>query len=407
MPTVYRNFSALKLLDIDKRFHIFERTNARTVLDLAGAPGGFSQVALEQMMLLHYHHAPSFSPKAPTPSEHDFSKKRKVASSCFGRDVSLSSLPPLVISVDQRHLHPLHAPHSLRLQANIEDICTLQRLVDAALGNIPAGDACAPPTGVLSTTGLSPPVKRPVEVVLHDGVCVVAGQNSFSVSYAQNQMVLQVLRFTCQFFSHQLTSGCWTSKIASSPSLFSAASSSSQESNSLSSGSFSRSRPLRGTKREDSAHSAANQVPLISFSSQLPVAFVSKVFQSSHFPGVLQAFRTFFNDVAVHTPLIRWKNDFSSTSGTKAMKQLEAYVVANGFRVSKWLQYVKAQRLHGEKQNHRNAQRERSGYSQSKRDPLSMPPYEEDLSHGKSFFWRCVGCQQLRFGVAPCPSCSE
>lgn len=390
MPTVYRNFSALKLLDLDRRFHIFECTNARTVLDLAGAPGGFTQIALDQMMLLHYHNTCGVSSNISVPIECPRPKgKKKRTVQCISKEDGLSFLTPLVISVDQRPIQPLHSPHSVRLQANIEDGDTLHRLVDRALLWKPSEDELPSPSmRCPSSYDRSDLIKRPIQVVLHDGVSVVKGQNSFSVSYAQNRMVMQVLRFTCQMFSHQATSGYWPCNRDSTP---------------FQKGSMT----TRGDQPE------ARAVPRHPISPSLPVIFVSKVFHSSHFPLVVRAFRRFFNDVHVHTPLVHPNNGSSQYGEKKIKKPLETYLVAREFRVDKWLQYIKNQRLHGERVNRQyhhalpNSSSIRSYGTKIKGDVLSMPPNVEDLPHGKSFFWRCVGCQQLRSGAAPCPLCSS
>lgn len=401
MPTVFRNFSALKLLDLNRHLHIFERTNARTVLDLAAAPGGFSQVALDQMMLLHYHGMRFFSGDGNYTAHCRSKRQRRVSFDVAYKDTYLCSLPPLVISVDQRPLHSLYASHSVRLQANIEDTAHLHHLVDGALSCTPRDDK----SRGLSTSSLHPFLsssfpKRPIQVVLHDGVSVTPGQHSFSVSYAQNQMVMQLLRFTCELFTRQVASGCWPCMTQCIPC-------SSSKSHSLSTFTDKVFDPPSklGKNSPVVKQPCADLSSAVSF--PLPVIFLSKVFQSSHFPVVLRAFRSFFRDVAVHVPLVRCENDSFHTKDKKTKRQLEAYVVGSEFRADRWQEYIKSKHLRREKpwkQCHRSPQ----GFYRIRKesDVLSMPPDAEDVPRGKSFFWRCVGCQQLRSGVNPCPFCA-
>ncbi|CAJ1991250.1 FtsJ-like methyltransferase [Leishmania donovani] len=58
---MYRCQSALKLLEINDRYRIFHRLRPSTVVDLAAAPGGFAQVALELM------HLPENAPQSALP----------------------------------------------------------------------------------------------------------------------------------------------------------------------------------------------------------------------------------------------------------------------------------------------------------------------------------------------------
>lgn len=401
MPTVYRNFSALKLLDLNNHFRIFERTNARTVLDLAAAPGGFSQVALEEMMLLHYRGERFLSVNDNYTAHCRSKRQRRVSFDSAYKDTYLSSLPPLIISVDQRSLHPLYASHSVRLQANIEDTAHLHHLVDGALSCTPRDDKCRG-CSTSSLHLLSSPsfFKRPIQVVLHDGVSVTPGQHSFSVSYAQNQMVMQLLRFSCELFTRQVASSCWSNRKECVPFASSISQSFSTSTNRI----FTPPSKV-GKSAADVKRPCSNLSSTVSF--PLPVIFLSKVFQSSHFPAVLRAFRSFFRDVVVHVPLARCENDLFLTKDKKTKPPLEAYVIGSDFRVDRWLHYLKSKHLRREKPRKRCHRSPQDFYSvREKGDVLSMPPDEEDLPRGKSFFWRCVGCQQLRSGANPCPFCA-
>lgn len=159
---MYRCQSAHKLVELDAHFRLFTRFHPRTVVDLAAAPGGFSQVALQLMQ---------------------------------NKDVSLSSslaLPPLVIAVDQRAIEPL--PGLVAVRGNILQHKQVLQTVQRSLQSPPA------PTPSHRPVGSSTP-RRVVEMVLHDGVSVVKGQHAFSVTYAQNQMALSTLLLASKLFA--------------------------------------------------------------------------------------------------------------------------------------------------------------------------------------------------------------
>lgn len=321
MPTVYRCRSALKLIEIQNNFNVFGRTRALTVVDLAAAPGGFSQVALEEMVTQHRQTCTSRSHQATHNHQNDL------------------LLSPFVVAVDQRPIRPLHGSHAI-IQANIQDNKTLHVEVQNAL-------LAATPSAYLR----SQKCIRPVDVVLHDGVSVASGQKFFSVTYAQNQMVLQMLKWTGDLFSEQAVHQGISSMVQSVSSV-------------------------------DVSYSSKRQTPY-------SVAFVSKVFRSRHFPAVLTAFQTFFSHVASFRP---------SATGTSSE---EMYLVAIGFRTHRWVAYKKQQK------------RVQLGCCSGKRKEhsanlFSLPPFPEDLPRGREdFFWRCVGCQELRQGVVRCPQCGE
>lgn len=336
MPTVFRSNSALKLVELSFHFPIFH--HARTVLDLAAAPGGFSQVALEQMSLMCYQ---------PT------SVREGGGRSDRERRSSSSPLEPLVIAVDQRDIWPLHGLHTIH-QLNIQHTGLLHRCVANSL------DLASPP-GISSSL---PSRRRVVDVVLHDGVSVHSGQDDFSVFYAQNQMVLQILRFSCELFTRQ------------------------SDLNVLPVGD--NYRHSQKGRAPEGRHNFAVQAPSACRLPVLPVFFVSKVFRSSQLDLVMEAFRTFFQHVQQYRP-----------SATPA-SSLETYVIANGFRSHRWREYEEAKRKGPEVFRLWSRHKKWKG----RRDVFSLPPSVHDLPRGKQFIWKCVGCQELRFGVSNCPLCS-
>ncbi|KAG5471290.1 hypothetical protein LSCM1_01364 [Leishmania martiniquensis] len=163
---MYRCQSALKLIELHDRYEIFHRFRPSTVVDLAAAPGGFAQAALELM------HLPKNAPH--------------------------SGLPPLVIAVDQRPIDPMPGLVAVR-----GDILQHQQILRAVEGVF--SDATAPgtrPPPLLSCAASAAPLARSVDMVFHDGVSVVKGQRAFSVTYAQNQMALSALLLASKLFQH-------------------------------------------------------------------------------------------------------------------------------------------------------------------------------------------------------------
>lgn len=363
MPTVYRNHSALKLVELSERFPIFHR--ARTVLDLAAAPGGFSQVAMEQMSLAYHH---------PT-------RRNKASCSRNARNDGLptSVLEPMVIAVDQRGIWPLHGIHRLH-QLNIQHTSLLHRCV---INSLSSSTSTSPPRHSFAPslpsaiTGRSP---RVVDVVLHDGVSVRSGQDSFSVAYAQNQMVLQVLRFSCELFSREADDHEPVRR-SSPPSTYPRLVGRSADD---AIGEAGRMADCRDTNLERGNHSSG-RVPA------LPVFVVSKIFRSSQLDLVMEAFQTFFQHVEQYRPT------------ATPPSSLESYVVASGFRTNYWRQYEDVKRKGTEAFKVWLQRQKKNKYG---RDVFSVPPSAHDLPLGKQFVWKCVGCQELRFGSSVCPLCT-
>lgn len=151
--STYRCQSAHKLLELDDRFSLFKRSRCNTVLDLAAAPGGFAQVALERMSAL--------SPGAALPS-------------------------PKVIGVDLRPIDPL--PGLVAVRCDIlrhQDV--LRRVRDELALEEGEGEG-------EEDVGAA---RRSIGVVLHDGVSVVRGQRACSVTYGQCQMAMSALQLAC------------------------------------------------------------------------------------------------------------------------------------------------------------------------------------------------------------------
>ncbi|KAG8338773.1 putative FtsJ like methyltransferase [Trypanosoma vivax] len=145
--TTFRCRSAYKLLELDESLNIFT-DDCRTVVDLAAAPGGFSQVALQRMRM----------------------------------GSGMNKLNPLVVAVDRRSIEPLSGLCAIKCDINHHS-SVVRHVVDALKQETGAGNG-----------------GRHVDVVLHDGVSVGRWQSAFSVTYGQNQMVMGALRLACSIF---------------------------------------------------------------------------------------------------------------------------------------------------------------------------------------------------------------
>lgn len=156
----YRCKSAYKLVELDDKFHIFRDGGCRTVLDLAAAPGGFSEVALQRM-------------NAATASA-----KQKSHTAASSSSSPSFLLPPLVVAIDQRTLAPLDGLVSIRC-----DVLDQRRVLQHLRPHLDG----AP--------------RRSLDLVLHDGVSVVPGQAAFSVTYAQGQMALSSMQLAAHAFT--------------------------------------------------------------------------------------------------------------------------------------------------------------------------------------------------------------
>lgn len=177
---MYRCQSAHKLAELDAKFGIFKRAGCNTTLDLAAAPGGFAQVALERMTAAAA--AATVVPARPS---------------------------PMVIGVDLRPIEPL--PGLVTVRCNIlhhHEICKhVRRVMDA--------DQRA------STGARGSPRGRAVKVITHDGVSVVQGQRALSVTYSQNQMTLSALQLACIVLdTHGCSSTTGDGKSGGGPSFF-------------------------------------------------------------------------------------------------------------------------------------------------------------------------------------------
>ncbi|EAN90379.1 hypothetical protein, conserved [Trypanosoma cruzi] len=149
---MYRCRSAHKLLELDAAYHLFAWP-CRTVVDLAAAPGGFAQVALQRM-------------------------------ACTSLPTSTEDVRPVVIAFDQRPIEPMEGLFSVKCDVNDHPrvMAYTARLLRTLQGE-------------------NETQRKDVHVVLHDGVSVVKGQSLFSVTYGQNQMALGALRLAGSFFA--------------------------------------------------------------------------------------------------------------------------------------------------------------------------------------------------------------
>lgn len=175
----YRCQSAHKLVELNQHFSFIPNYEMRrrssaplpwchTVLDLAAAPGGFSQVAVELMQ----------AQREPAP----------VASAGGQRDVARSSpLAPTVLAFDQRAIEPL--PHVTTFKGSLLNHSFVSRAIQPHLERRQKELRQAGSSSGRSSSG--PPLT--LSGVLHDSVSVVKGQRAFSVMYAQSQMVLSTL----------------------------------------------------------------------------------------------------------------------------------------------------------------------------------------------------------------------
>ncbi|CCW71608.1 unnamed protein product [Phytomonas sp. Hart1] len=254
--TKYRCQSAFKLVELDRKFKIFCKDGCRTVIDLAAAPGGFTQVALEGMNRNYIGNRTNIGIK------NNISR--------------LYRLKPLVIAVDSRPIEPI-ANEIRILRCNVLHHRKLIKQLNPLL-KFNNDEICT-----ISNSNANNPnsiMHRAVDVVLHDGVSVVAGQHAFSVTYAQNQMVLSALLLACKAFSLALPSFT-NSKLS---------------------------------------HSA--------FSSSSGGVFVSKLMRSIHLEKVLATTRRFFRQVHLHKPSASRK------------ESLETYLIAEDFMSDKWDAYL-------------------------------------------------------------------
>lgn len=283
----YRCQSAWKLVELDDTFHFFRRSACRTVLDLAAAPGGFAQVALERLT--------AASASAPSAT----------AAAAAGPS-------PAVIAVDLRPIEPL--PGIYPIQCNLLHHEQVLRRTADVLQRLPLQQQSTAASHTSKPTLSS----RGIDIVLHDGVSVVSGQHAFSVTYAQSQMTLSALLLACRVFS-SLGPG--------SSSSFSFLPQHSDRQRSPALGPSSSSSSLKPD--EPRRHSRDSRAPPV------PVWFVSKVMQCRHTDHVLHAARHFFSRVEVHKP-----------AASKATSR-ETYLVAFNFRSNRFTTYLQSnQRSH-------------------------------------------------------------
>ncbi|KAK7195123.1 FtsJ-like methyltransferase [Novymonas esmeraldas] len=313
MAHVYRCQSAWKLVELEERFRLFQRLRPDTVVDLAAAPGGFSQVALQKMQ--------------------------------SRRDAAPPLVSPMVIAIDQRPIDPM--PGLVVARGNILQHQRILETVRSA--PLQHSSSPSPPT-VTYMPSPARPARRPrrcVDAVLHDGVSVVKGQHTFSVTYAQNQMALSTLLLAGKLFQQLGPTQDTIAEDIRSP----------------------QSRKSSQTPARGSASPA-----------MLPVCFVSKVLVSCHSPQVVAATRAMFRHVHTFKP------------PASRPESLETYVVATHFRLAEW---------------ERLCRPHRAASSPSAAALFSMPPAPEDCDGVERLLWNCLGCGRTCVGVQPCALCGS
>ncbi|CBZ14784.1 conserved hypothetical protein [Leishmania braziliensis MHOM/BR/75/M2904] len=320
---MYRCQSAWKLLELNDRYRIFHQFHPSTVVDLAAAPGGFAQAALELM-----HIQETARP---------------------------SSLPPMVIAVDQRPIDPM--PGLLAVRGNI---LQHQRILQAVQGVFSHMRAPTASPSRLSSSTQTVPLARSVDMVLHDGVSVVKGQRAFSVTYAQNQMALSALLLAGKLFR----------RFGPMPDL--PAEAEKHPSN-------------KRDERISHRTSAPRSSPAV-----LPVCFVSKVLHCHHFGQVLRATRALFRHVKTSKLL------------ASRSESLERYVVATDFQLAAWQRLTTAHVPTWPQNLQRHREQSRSTASASL---FSMPPAPEDCGDVHHIVWNCLGCGRTCTGCQPCMQC--
>ncbi|KPA73887.1 hypothetical protein ABB37_09504 [Leptomonas pyrrhocoris] len=339
---MYRCQSAHKLVELDARFHLFARFHPHTVVDLAAAPGGFAQVALERMQ--------SAAPQAPSSSP-------------------VIEPPPMVIAVDQRPIQPL--PGLVTVRGNILQHQQMLQSVQRTLHPTPSRSSAAADVG--------PP--RTVDMVLHDGVSVVKGQHAFSVTYAQNQMALSTLLLASKMFlqfgpAHdkgETRKGNRTER-EMKPHTDSPSSSNAT---------------TPGNRTAPSAHPT---------SATLPVCFVSKLLRSLHSAQVVAATSALFRYVSVVKP--QASRAESQETYIVAMhfqphrwQQLVNFERHHGHREAET------------RERSRSKWMPKRHSLEINPSLFSMPPAVEDCGDARRMVWSCLGCGRTCMGVQPCVQC--
>jgi 23S rRNA U2552 (ribose-2'-O)-methylase RlmE/FtsJ len=346
---MYRCQSAYKLAEIDAHFRIFSRLHPRTVVDLAAAPGGFAQVALELMR----------NDELPA-------------------QLCAASRSPMVIAVDQRRIEPL--PGLVTLRGNILQhqpiLQSIRRTLHAETSKASSSAAAALPP-------------RTVDMVLHDGVSVVKGQHAFSVTYAQNQMAMSTLLLASKIFL-QLGRDSGGGDTAT-PSARHAGKASQMHPP------FSYSSSVHLHKSRSGAGPSAKLVH-----STLPVCFISKVLRSPHFAQVVTATAALFRDVFVFKPQ-------ASREASRETYVVATHFQPHHW--GKALQHHRHQQFSRE-QGVATTKKRKTGPNATHYSPegispalFSMPPAEEDCSDARHMVWNCLGCGRTCMGVQPCVDC--
>ncbi len=168
----YRSHAAHKLLELDDKLDVFGHRPGGTAVDLAAAPGGFAQVAVERMNRAQR----SLSPVAGS-AQHGTGSPRRAMPSASQLAAQPTRPPPLhppslVIAFDLQQIRPLPGVVSHRCS-----ILNTLRVASLVRQTLAAHPAAAWPS-----------------VVLHDGVSTGEGQQGLSATYAQNNMALVAMK---------------------------------------------------------------------------------------------------------------------------------------------------------------------------------------------------------------------
>lgn len=345
-------------MELNREFHLFPRA-VDTVVDLAAAPGGFSQVALQSIDSSRRKGVQRFKGRV---------NRGSLGARNHANALTTPWRDPLVVAIDSRGMVPLK--HVQVVQADVLDHDTVRRRVFEALSTQAAADrdAIELSRSKVSTNQENrvgekaiPILTRKVQVVLHDGVSVVPGQSKYSVTYAQNHMALAALKLALSMYGVENTA-----KIPAQPS-------------------------LRNLSANSPGLNTAGSSDHAMRSSNDPrsIAFVSKTLTSPHMDRLVDVCRVFFGRVHIYRP--------SATSEGS----LEQYVVAQGLKL-KQLAALEQGMMSG-------LDPLRSAQSKERR-PIgshlfSMAPRTEDVSSGNQVVWFCFGCMQRRFGAEGCQQC--
>lgn len=417
----YRSVAALKLKELDDRFHLFSlspasplprnsnyspqrRTNTgpqaspssssraaavpryRCTVDLAAAPGGFSQVAVERMsQQLSPQEVASLSPSS-------------ASSRC------------LCIAVDLQRIYKPIA-QTVTVQANILDHHRLNRIVSDSLNVFRSAHRSRSLQSRKedketeqhwrSDEGMFDPRRDEEDdlallapqVVLHDGVSVAEGHHALSVQFAQTSMALSCMRWSVdQFLAHRETRMYYAQEKQRRRTEVAAAGNSLCLSESDDSDVFSSPPPV-------SANDDVEGDSSLVITTAVDEVFVTKAMHCAHFDQLLRAARRWFRRVDV------WKPPSSRPDSR------ETYLVCRGVHLpsARNTSSVKGGfDSHGRPKHSHHRKTAAGAMSElgvMRRREFSLCPRPEDISGERQVIWHCHGCKKPRSGPFPCPEC--